>query len=249
MTESFYVYGVIPAADADEWPGVPGIDGPVRAITEGDLAALVSPLSPDHVPGTRDDIEQHRRVLSQASANATAVPMRFGIVMDDEETVRRQLLSEHADELSGLLNKLADHVQMTVRAYYAEDALLASVFSSDTEIARQAATIGRRSELETRQERIDLGERVSDAITERRAEDEQALLERLAPLADDVRVDDPSGERLALSAHLLVRRERRPELDATVRALGRILQGVMAISYIGPLPAYSFADIALDGDA
>ena len=248
MSDSLYVYGVIPADEAGQWTGAEGIDGPVRTIAEGDMAALVSTLAPDHVPGRREDIEAHRRVLALANDSMTTIPMRFGIVMDGEDVVREHLLREHADQLSPLLEKLADHVQMTVRAYYAEDALLSSVVAADEELARRSAALQGRSELESREERIALGELIAQAVDEHRAGDEQALLERLSPLADEVRVDPPNSERVALSAHLLVSRERRPQLDETVSELGRILDGVLAIRYIGPLPAYSFADVELDGD-
>ena len=248
MSESLYVYGVIPAADASEWPGAEGIDGPVRTITDGELAALVSELAPEHVPGRREDIDAHRRVLGLANEFTTTVPMRFGIVMDGEDLVREKLLHEYADQLAPLLHKLDGHVQMTVRAYYAEDALLASVVSANDEIARRRAALEGRPEIETRDERIQLGEMIAQAVDEHRSGDEQALLERLAPLADEVRVDPPGSERVALNAHLLVRSDRRTELDETVAELGRILDGVLAIRYIGPLPAYSFADLELDGD-
>ena len=245
---STYVYGVIPATAAPDWPGATGIDGPVRLVTDGELAALVSELAPDHTPGRREDIEAHRRVLSLATASATTVPMRFGIVMDDEDEVRERLLEEHGSELADLVHKLDGHVQMTVRAYYAEDALLAAAAAADPAIAQRAAALEGRSEIETRDERIALGQMVAEAVTEQRGHDEQALLDRLAPLATEVRVDPPGGDRVALNAHLLVRRERRPALDAVVHELGKILEGVLAIRYIGPLPPYSFADVELEPD-
>jgi hypothetical protein len=248
VSQSLYIHGVMPAADAAEWPGAPGIDGPARTIAAGELAALVSPLASDHVPGRLEDIEAHRRVLALASDAATTVPMRFGVVIDGEDQVRERLLGEHEDEFQALLSRLGGHVQMTVRAYYAEDSLLAAAMANNEEIGRRAAAIAGQSELETREQRIELGELVAAAIDERRAGDEQALLDRLVPFATEVRVDPPGSDRVALNAHLLVPRERRPELDATVHELGRILSGVLAIRYIGPLPPYSFADLELEDE-
>src|SRR5260221_12363346 len=53
---ALYVYGVIPAADARDWPGADGIEGPsatVRTLVAGELAALGSapPAHPTPRPG------------------------------------------------------------------------------------------------------------------------------------------------------------------------------------------------------
>jgi hypothetical protein len=245
-----YVYGVIPAADARGWPGAEGIDGrtsaTVRTLVEGELAALVSALPSDRVPGRRDDLEAHRRVLSIAIGRGTTIPMRFGIVIDTEDLVREELLVRHAPEFKDLLRRLDGHVQMTLRALYAEDALLREVAESDPEMARRTAAIARLPELESRQQRIELGELIAERVTARREQDERALLDQLSPIATEVRVDPPGSERVALNAHLLVRRDRRDALDEVVDVLGRALQGHLALRYIGPLPPYSFADLSLE---
>jgi hypothetical protein len=246
---NLYVYGVIPAAEAAGWHEIAGIGGPsVSVLTlEGDkLAALVSALPPDSTPGRREDLEAHRRVLASATEHGTVVPMRFGIVMDDENVVRERLLRRHGPELTELLRTLEGRVQMTLRAFYAEDALLGAVMAEDPEIARRSAAVEGRSELESRAERIALGEAVAAAVDDRRARDEHALLDRLTPFAADVRVDPPGSERVALNAQLLVDRDRRADLDETVRELGALLDGYIALRYIGPLPPYSFSALSLE---
>src|SRR5260370_27888259 len=59
-----YVYGIIPAADAGQWPQTPGLGEPsstVRTVIEGTMAALVSDLPPDHTPGRLEDLHAPRR--------------------------------------------------------------------------------------------------------------------------------------------------------------------------------------------
>jgi hypothetical protein len=247
---SLYVYGVISAADAAGWPETEGIGGPsakVRTVEAGELAALVSELPADRTPGRREDLEAHRHVMSLAVERVTTVvPIRFGMVMDNEDLVSERLLVRHGPELTELLRTLDGQVQMTVRAFYAEDALLRAVLAEDTEIARRSAEIEGRSELESRPERIALGEMVAAEVDARRAQDEQMLLERLTPLVSDVRVDPPGSERVALNAQLLVRSDRRAALDEAVRDLGTALQGYLALRYIGPLPPYSFSELSLE---
>jgi hypothetical protein len=246
---SLYVYGVIPAADAVNWPGADGLEAPdstVRTVVAGELAALVSALPSDRTPGRRDDLEAHRRVLSLANERGTTIPMRFGIVMDSEDLLREDLLGQHASEFTDLLKKLDGHVQMTVRAFYGEDGPLREVAENDPEIVRRTAAIQGLSELESRQERIELGQLISERVTARREQDEQALIDRLSPFATDIRVDPPSSERVALNAQLLVRRDRRGALDQAVGVLASALKDHLAIRYLGPLPPYSFTELSLE---
>jgi hypothetical protein len=251
QAHAVYVYGIIPAADADQWPQMPGLGDPpgtVRTVVQGELAALVSDLPPDHTEGRRQDLEAHRRVLSQAIEQGTAIPMRFGIVMDGDEAVRERLLARHGTELSDVLHALDGRVQMTVKAFYADDALLSDVLSAQPELARESAALAQRPETEVRAARVRIGELVSKAVEARRVEVESALLSRLSPLAVDVRVEAPSSDQVALSAQLLVERDRREALDAEMREMGHALSGMLAFRYVGPLAPFSFADLSLDGD-
>jgi hypothetical protein len=236
------VYGIAPGAASGEWAG----DGSVRVIVAGELAALVRDLPPDHTPGRREDLEAHRRVLSDAIERTTVIPMRFGIVMDGDHVVRERLLEQHSDAIGDLLHRLDGHVQMTVKAFYAEDALLRDVLAEHPDLRRRSAELPALPDVQTRAARIQLGEAISAAVEARRAEIEYALAARLAPYATDIRVEPPGSERVALNAQLLVPRDRRPELDAVVRELSETLDGILAFRYVGPLPPYSFTDISLE---
>jgi hypothetical protein len=187
-------------------------------------------------------------VLSQAIERGTTVPIRFGMVMDNDDVVRERLLARHAEELGHLLRTLDGHVQMMVKAFYAEDALLQDVLAAHPDLARESAALAQRPEVETHAARVRLGELLANAVEARRAEVESALLDRLAPVGTDIRIEPATSERLALNAQILVHRDRCAALDEVVRELGTALDGVLAFRYVGPLPPYSFADLALDDD-
>jgi hypothetical protein len=247
--EPRYVYGVVAAAAAEGWPQPQGLGDPpgkVRALVEGSLAALVSPLAPEFTPGRRADLETHERVLGEAVARTTVVPMRFGVVMDGDEGVRDTLLRRHADELQELLRRLDGHVQMTLKAFYAEDVLIREVVAEQPEIARAEARLRGRSEAETRPARIAIGEMVAAGVARRREADERALLARVRPSVTDVAVEEPANERIALHAQLLVHRDRRQALDDVVRELAAEQADRLALRYVGPIAPYSFADLALE---
>jgi len=230
---SLFIYGVVPAAKA-----------PAGSVTSGDLAALVREI--DHTPGTREDLEDHRRVLGEAIERGIVIPMRFGMVMDDADAVREHLLIPHHDQLARLLHDLDGQVQMTVRAYYAEDALVSAAIAGDEEIARRTAELDGLPEIASEPQRAALGELIAAAVDARRAHDHDILAERLRPLATDIRIEETSNDRIALDAQLLVARERRAELDAAIAELGNALEGYLALRYLGPLPPFSFAALELE---
>ncbi len=245
-----YVYGVIPRPDTREWGRADSVDDAligVRTVEGGELAALVESLAPGRTPGKREDLERHESVLSQAIELGTVIPMRFGTVMDDDDVVRQELLARHSAELMELLRGLEGHVQMTLKAFYLEDALFRDVVAAHPDFARESAVLAGRPEAEVRGQKIRLGERVAAAATARREEHERMLLDRLSPVVADLRVEPARNEELALNAQLLVHRRRRGDLDELVRELAKTYEARLAFRYLGPLAPYSFSDLSLEG--
>lgn len=246
-----YVYGVIAAAAGGGWAETTGLDGPtgtVRVVTDRDLAALVSDLAPGQTPGRREDLDAHRRVLARAIEHATTLPMRFGIVMDGDEAVRERLLRRHHDDLERVLRALDGHVQMMIKAFYADDALLRDVLARRPELARESEGLRSLPQADAHAARARLGELIANAVAARRGEVESALVAAVEPYVADIHVEPAGSDRVAFGAEVLVRRDRRDALDERIRSLGASLAGLMAFRYVGPLPPYSFADVSLDED-
>ena len=245
---SCFVYAVVPAKF--EPPNLDGLGdppAPVRAVRAGELAALVSDLPDDVAPGTRADLEAHARVVAQiVEKGATVVPVRFGMVLPDDDAVRERLLEQQRDHLLELLRALEARVQVTLKAVYDEGVVLREVAAADPEIARLSAATRDRPDVEVQREKIALGERVAHGVERLRAGDEAAVLERLDPLAERIIAEEPRHERVAVHAQLLVRRERLGEVERAVERLAGEHGGRMRFRFVGPLAPWSFADVQLD---
>jgi hypothetical protein len=185
-------------------------------------------------------------VLAELARAGAVVPLRFGTVFGSDEEVRERLLERHADELHDLLERLAGHVQMTVRAYYADDGLLRAVIARRPQLKARADALERRPPAAAQAERIALGRDVADAVEEQRDLDLQMLVREFTGLAADLRADPPAGERQAANLQLLVAERDRPRLDAAVDRVVREHAGRLSFRYVGPLPPYSFTDLALE---
>jgi Gas vesicle synthesis protein GvpL/GvpF len=242
-----YVYGVVagdpPAVGA---AGVGEQPAPVRAIAGAGSAAVVSDVPASWRAARRQDVEAHDRVVAELVGAGAVVPLRFGTVFASDDEVRERLLERHADELKDLLVRLRGHVQMTLRAYYVEDALLRAVLTRRPQLKARADALEGRPEAATQPERIALGRDVADAVEEQRALDQEMLVQALAGLAAELQVDQPASERQAASLQLLVAEGDRPRLDAAVDRLGREHAARLSFRYVGPLAPYSFSDLAFE---
>lgn len=238
-----YVYGVMrPGALRDvKSRGVN--DGEVHTVEQDDLAALVSDVPPGPLTGTKDDVLAHSRVLEEVVADAPVLPMRFGVVMEDERSLRARLLTGHGDELRRLLAELAGVVQLRVRVFYENDAGLREIVAEDREIASLREAVRGKPEDATYYDRIRLGELISQALDRKREVDGEVVMKRVEPLAVD-HVDEPAvHEQMVLNVSVLVQRER---LDAVARELEKVAGEIaprLTLRTVGPLPAYSFVEL------
>lgn len=229
-----HIFGVVPAT-AD--PRIEE-DG-VRLIPHGEVAALVADTGRSDLRAV-DVLRTHWRVLEQAAASATVLPVRFGTVMADERAVVADFLEPSHDELAGVLAGFAGKVQLTVKGSYEEDALMTGVVSSSPTIARLREQVRGVPEAAAYYKRIELGQMVAAEVERTRERDAREILTRLAPLAVASRLEPVSGVDAAVNAAFLVEDGRIDEFSRAVSALGRELAGRIRLRYVGPLPPYSF---------
>jgi Gas vesicle synthesis protein GvpL/GvpF len=241
-----YIYGVVraPAESRVRSDGVAG--GPVGAVVEGQVAALTSDVPDEELRAGRDELKGHARVLEEALEGGVVLPMRFGVVMESEDSVRHDLLERHGDDLLAQLDDLEGKVELNVKAIYEEDALMREVVQSDSSIARLRESLQGKSQEATYYERIRLGEMVSEAVEGRRERDAELVLARLRGLAGAVETGAPVHERMAVNASFLVEHARVDAFDEALEELGGEQAGRMRFKLAGPLPPHSFVQLEVE---
>lgn len=240
-----YVYGVIRAADAKRLDA-DGIEGSaVRAVTDGELAALVSDIAGEALNAARE-VRAHWRVLHAASNDVTVLPVRFGTALRDDDEVRDSLLAPNRERLAALLRHLSGRVQLGVKGRYDEQALLREIVTSSKPVAALRERIRALPENAAYYDNIQLGELVAAEVDRRRQHDQQVALGALEPQAVEARVQAPGGDDGAFDLAFLVERDRIDAFSKAVVKLGDEVGGRITMRYVGPLPPYSFADTELD---
>jgi Gas vesicle synthesis protein GvpL/GvpF len=243
VADAVYVYGIVAAGEPLELPA--GVEGAGVSLHQGDgVAAIVSRVPNRPVQATRRNLQAHAAVLTRALARRDPVlPMRFGILLPDEQALETELLQGTRAELQRLLGRFAGTAEFELKALYSDyDGLLEEIVRTNPRIANLRGRSGYHEQLE-------LGERVAAALEERRRADESVLVERLSPLAVDRRVREELPERVAAKLSFLVERGRQEAFEAEAELLAEELHAQLQLRLDGPLPPHNFVDLELPAGA
>lgn len=237
---STYVYGITasshPALPKD-MGGIGDPPRPVRVLKQGELAALVSD-APEGLRPKRKELLAHSNVLAEAGAAGCVLPMRFGSIAPDDDTVT-SVLAERAEHYKERLRALDGKVEYNIKASHAEEAVLHRVLSENPEI-RAMTEANRQAGGGTYEQRLRLGEMVVAAVKAQEAEDAADVQHTLEPAADAVSVGPDSTGWLA-NVSFLVNRDSAETFLAAVEQL-RKGHPHLELRVNGPLPPYSFVE-------
>jgi hypothetical protein len=237
-----YVYGIVPA-DVQVEDDAQGIGDPpatVKVIREGDIAALVSPVPTDEPLGKPECLQAHARLLDGTAAVAPVLPLRFGAVMTDEESVAEELLRKNHAEFVGALQALEGHAEYVVKGRYEEGTILREVISESAEAQGLREKLAGMSEDASRKARMALGEIVVKALDAKRAADTDAVVKKLKGVAKQVNVRKPTHELDAVNVAVLAAVDDEDELQAEVDDLAEVWGDRVHVRLLGPLAAYDF---------
>ncbi len=221
----------------------------IELIVHGGVAALVSAIDGEQVRLRREAVRAHTEVLQRAFEHGPVLPLRFGTVVPDAETLKGELLARRGEEMKSHLDQLAGKGELRLKVIYREERVLRSILAQDPALKRSAERVRGLPEAASHFERVGLGERITLAMQARRDADVQQLLSELQPLAVAVEVGALQQPAMVLNASFLVAQEARDRFDATVERLASERAELMEFKLIGPLPAHSFVDKQLGAPA
>ena len=237
---STYVYGIARSSHPslpEEAKGVGDPPRPVRILKQGRLAALVSD-APEDLRPKRRDLLAHQNVLREAGEEGTVLPLRFGGISPDDETLA-SVLAEREDHYLERLLALDGRAEYNVKANHDEEAVLHRVLADDPRL-RATAEAGRTAGGGSHEQKMQLGERIATAVQLREAADADLVRARLEEAAEEVSAG-PQSTGWLTNLSFLVGRERGADFLNAVDEL-RKQQPHLVLTVTGPLPPYSFVE-------
>jgi hypothetical protein len=247
---STYVYGIASASHPSLPEGMGGVGdppNPVRLLKEGDLVAVAGD-APEDLRPKRRDLLAHQTVLAEAGAGGCVLPMRFGNVAPDDDSVLR-VLAERSGHYTERLRALEGKAEYNVKANHDEQAVLHVVMGEDAEV-RALAEANRQAGGGSHDDKLKLGEMVVGAVQAREEVDAATLQQALEPEAVSVATGADSTGWITNLSFLVDTATADRFLGAVERY--REENPHVQLRVNGPLPPYSFvepgpADHAQDG--
>jgi hypothetical protein len=238
----YYLYGVIGAGPIPAFE-TEGLAGGVHVIFDGDVGAIAGAAPENGFQCLQQEqavrlLLKHQRVLEEATAQTTILPVKFGTVAPDKGAVRR-MLTQGAGLLSSRLAELAGCVQMEIVAQWQLDQVFAEI-AREAEIAelrRAAETSG------TADAGVRLGQAVKNALERRRAALSNKICTALGTIATAIATNPLMDDRMAVNAALLLNRLNAGLLEGVLKRLDTEMAGTLTFRSIGPLPPASFATV------
>jgi gas vesicle protein GvpL/GvpF len=257
-TRGCYVYAITGGVGASAATGEHGIDsaGAVEVLSDGDVAAVVSDVDIATVRRGCDEadvseggwlanaVRAHDRVVAAAFRSAPTIPVRFGVVYPDRESVA-EMLRSHQSELRDELHHLAGRAEWNVKVFV--DLAQASVAPYATADAQHAA-ISPGADFLTRER----DRRTSRARAELRARtviaDTVQTLDLLAADRADLKQSGtgPGGAPYFAATYLVERRDEEAFVAAAERLQAESCDDTVTLTVDGPWPPFHFTSLRLE---
>lgn len=230
-----YVYAIVPTGEPLPRKSVGVGDPPavLRLIAQGPVTAVVSD-APPQLRARRRDLMAHQDLLMRLTDRGPVLPMRFGMVAADEDTVRRELEKAQKSHLA-TLRHLSEGVEINLKALPAQDAL-AAVVAEESHVRRLREEVRRRPGYEAS---VRLGEAVATALSRRAADAGKKILHMLTPMARAVAAG-PEVHGCALNVSFLIDRRDTDRFRTQAQTFADAHRAHVELRIAGPLPCYSF---------
>jgi hypothetical protein len=249
-----YVYGVALAEPFQNGhpplrvPGIGGRGDPVRTIVHRDLAAVVSDVPGLRIDLRRENLLDHQRVLEEVLRRSDVLPFSFGTVATSDEEVREVLLRDGAEALREQLEYVRGCIELEVKVFWERERLFAEIAQENDEVRALRDRILLMPDETDSVDKITLGQLTEAEIEQKSTWESDGVLDVLDPIAVEGLVSANLSDTMLLNAAFLVERAREAEFDDAVGALAEAHAGRLIFNYVGPLPPYSFINLAFDAD-
>ncbi len=243
MSYGFYLYGIFPLP-VPQGIQSQGLDRqPVLAHVHDGFVFLYSEAQQERYLASRRNLLDHEKVLEQSmqAGHRVLLPLQFGLIVEDWQTVTEQLTQPHSDKLNGLFDKLSGRREVSIKVFWDAAAELQALMQENEDLQRE------RDQLEGKTLSMDqvvrIGQSIEQSMAGRQKDITDTFRAVLEPLAVEVLENPPLTEAMIYNTAYLISWEEEPVFSDRVEALDQQFEGRLRIRYNNFTAPYSFAQL------
>jgi len=244
MDVGFYLYGIFPEPMLKTFP-LKGLDlQPVYSQEIDGLSFLYSGAQQKKYLASRRNLITHERVLEQLMHEGfrTLLPLRFGLVVQDWETVTTQLIQPHKDSLHDLFKKLSGRREVSLKILWDSKSELQAMMESNPDLKQKREKM--EGKILSMEEVIQIGQLIERNLETRKESVIEVFFNELNSLADEVVENEPMTEEMIYNAAFLIPWEAESVFCERVEAIDQKFGGRLRIRYNNFTAPYTFAQLS-----
>ncbi len=250
--EGKYIYGIIETRQERNFGqrGIGQRGDEVLTIGYDDLSMVVSNYPMGRITASRDNMLAHQKVIEEVMKEFdTVLPVRFGTLASGADEVRN-LLDRRRREFQIALRDMDHKIELGVKGMWKDmDTLFSEIVEQNKDIKRLKDRIGNTPDHRHTQARIDVGQRVQEALQEKKQAEADSIVLALRRTACGHRLNATLGDAMFMNAAFLVDKGREKEFDNIMEDLSEEYQERIRFVYAGPLPVFNFVNIVIYPEA
>lgn len=241
-----YIYGIVkePRARVLDYRGIG--EAEVYMINAGGLSAVASRVETSEVDPTRRNVCAHVVVQDNLMKEYTLLPMSFGTVADDDESIAAMLEKNH-DIFAAELARFAGRIEASLKVFWESDAIIAELREKDKGFDKLKEEAGKAPREKAELLLVEIGKKVEKVALEWQQKYGSRIYAPLKALAIDAVPNEMTAPRCILAVSFLLEKAREDEFKARIYALDEQYDGKLQFKYVAPLPPYSFVTVRLEG--
>ncbi len=243
MSQGLYLYGIFPSPGPVNLSLTGLDDQPVQTYRVEDFVFLYSEAQQERYLASRRNLLGHERVLEQAMDGGyrTLLPLQFGVVINDWDTVKQELINSQGSNLTRLFSKLAGQREVSIKVFWDQSGELSALMSENDALRAE------RDRLDGKSLGMDEIVRIGQAI-ERSMGDRQEIIisvfqSALNPLALETVENDVLTSAMIYNAAYLIPWDSEPQFSCQIEALDQQFDRRLRIRYNNFTAPFNFAQM------
>lgn len=243
MQMSLYLYGILPGTDAYELDLLGLDDAKVQGEPVNEFLFIYSAATRPRYRTSRQNLLTHERILEALMHQGcrSMLPLQFGLVVQDWEQVKQDLIVPYHEQLSLLLHKLTGMREVGVKVYWEPQAELSELPKRHPRLQQQTTELAGKAL--SMDQTIALGQLIEGLLIQEQQAITAQFNQTLIPLAQETKISDLLTKEMIYNVAFLIPWETEPKFEEEVQNLDKLYGERLRIRYNNFTAPYNFAQL------